>query len=175
MRLELRPLFPVALAAGLLLSSCASSSADDRPARSAGAKSADAAAAFTAPELGGGELSSASFAGEDTVLWFWAPWCTSCRAEADDVVAAAAALDGEVEIVGIAGRGAVEEMEDFVSDTRTGGLTHVVDEDGSIWSSYEVIAQPAYAFIDDSGAVDVHVGALGEAALVERMTELAER
>lgn len=31
----------------------------------------------------------------------------------------------------------------------TGGLTHVVDGSGSIWSSYEVAAQPAYAFLDD--------------------------
>lgn len=129
---------------------------------------------FTADQLGGGELTSASFAGKDTVLWFWAPWCTVCRGEADDVVAAAGALDGKVEVIGVAGRGEVPEMEDFVSDTGTGALTHVVDADGSIWSSYEVFAQPAYAFIDDSGSVEVFVGALGEAALVERMTAMAE-
>jgi thiol-disulfide isomerase/thioredoxin len=129
---------------------------------------------FTAAQLGGGELASASFDGQDTVLWFWAPWCTVCRAEADDVVAAAGALDGEVEVVGVAGRGEVAEMEGFVSDTGTGGITHVIDADGSIWSSYEVFAQPAYAFIDDSGSVEVFVGALGEDALVERMTALAE-
>jgi len=68
----------------------------------------------------------------------------------------------------------IEAMEGFVSDTGTGGLTHVVDADGSIWSSYEVFAQPAYAFIDDSGSVEVFVGALGEDALVERMNALAE-
>lgn len=129
---------------------------------------------FTAERLGGGELTSASFAGTDTVLWFWAPWCTSCRAESDDVVAAARAMDGKVEVIGVAGRGEIPAMEGFVSDTGTGALTHVVDADGSIWTSYGVFAQPAYAFIDDSGSFEVFVGALGESALIERMTALAE-
>ncbi len=119
-------------------------------------------------------MASASFAGQDTVLWFWAPWCTTCRGEADDVVVSAAALEGSVEIIGVAGRGEVPEMEDFLSDTGTDGLTHVVDADGSIWSGYGVASQPAYAFIDDSGDVEVVLGALGADALTERMQALAD-
>ncbi len=172
------PALVIAFAA--LLASCggASGSSDETgsadPASPSASEASGAPAQFTADQLGGGELTSASFAGKDTVLWFWAPWCTVCRGEADDVVAAAGALDGKVEVIGVAGRGEVPEMEGFVSDTGTGGLTHVVDADGSIWSSYEVFAQPAYAFIDDSGSVEVFVGALGEDALVERMTALSE-
>jgi hypothetical protein len=29
---------------------------------------------FTAPQLGGGTIRGASFAGRDLVMWFWAPW-----------------------------------------------------------------------------------------------------
>jgi thiol-disulfide isomerase/thioredoxin len=133
-----------------------------------------ASATFTADQLDGGEFASTSLAGKDTVLWFWAPWCTVCRGEAPDVVASAEALAGRVEIIGVAGRGGVPEMHDFVSDTDTGSLTHVVDADGSIWSQYGVFAQPAYAFIDDGGEVEVFVGAMGEEALTERMNALAE-
>ncbi|MGK2958544.1 MAG: redoxin domain-containing protein [Acidimicrobiales bacterium] len=169
------PALVIAFAA--LLAACSGTSGSSDATGSAApsaSEASDGPPQFTAAQLGGGELTSASFAGKDTVLWFWAPWCTVCRGEADDVVAAAGALDGKVEIIGVAGRGEVPEMEGFVSDTGTGGLTHVVDDDGSIWSSYEVFAQPAYAFIDDSGTVEVFVGALGEDALVERMTALAE-
>ncbi|MBL8775227.1 MAG: redoxin domain-containing protein [Acidimicrobiales bacterium] len=139
-----------------------------------GGDSSDEAGPFTAPTLGGGELASSSFDGQDTVLWFWAPWCTTCRGEADDVVASAAALEGSVEIIGVAGRGDVPEMEDFLSDTGTGDLTHVVDADGAIWSDYGVASQPAYAFIDDSGDVEVVLGALGADGLTERMQALAD-
>lgn len=172
------PALVIAFAAMLAACGAAAGSSDANGSADAEAPAASEAsggpAPFTAAQLGGGELASASFAGKDIVLWFWAPWCTVCRGEADDVVASAGALDGKVEVVGVAGRGEVPEMEGFVSDTGTGGLTHVVDDDGSIWSSYEVFAQPAYAFIDDSGSVEVFVGALGEAALVERMTALSE-
>lgn len=169
------PLPALVIACATLVVACGrgeTSSAGDAAVPGAGPP--DAPAPFTAERLGGGDLTSASFAGQDTVLWFWAPWCTVCRGEADDVVAAAGAVEGKVQVVGVAGRGEVAEMEDFVSETGTGGLTHVVDDSGSIWSSYEVAAQPAYAFLDDSGSVEVVVGALGEEALVERMTALAE-
>ena len=148
----------------------ASAAADPAAAADGGGQ---AAPSFTATKLGGGELSSASFAGTDTVLWFWAPWCTTCRAEADDVVAAAAALDGSVQVVGVAGRGEVAAMDEFVAETATGGLTHVVDDDGSIWSSFGVASQPSFAFISDTGEVEVVSGALGEAKLTERMQALA--
>ena len=129
---------------------------------------------FTAARLGGGEFDAASIQGKDTVLWFWAPWCTVCRAEAPDVVEAAAEFDGSVEVIGVAGRGEVPEMEQFLADTGTAGLDHIVDGDGAIWTQFGVAAQPAFAFIDDSGEVEVFVGALGREALTERMQALAE-
>jgi thiol-disulfide isomerase/thioredoxin len=146
----------------------AEDAAADAPAQSG----SPAGVTFEAAKLGGGELSSASLAGKDTVLWFWAPWCTVCRAEAPNVTAAAAAFEGEVEVIGVAGRGEVSEMEDFVSDTDTGSLTHIVDDSGAIWSGYGVAAQPSFAFIDDEGNVEVHVGALGEAGLTDRLDAL---
>jgi thiol-disulfide isomerase/thioredoxin len=136
------------------------------------APEAPAGPSFVAATLDGGELASSSFQGKPTVLWFWAPWCTTCRAEAPDVTATAAAFDGEVEIIGVAGRGEVSEMEDFVADTETGSLTHVVDEDGAIWTDYEVLAQPAFAFIAADGSVETHIGALGEDELTERIEQL---
>ena len=129
---------------------------------------------FTAAQLTGGELAGASLVGSPTVLWFWAPWCTVCRAEAPDVNAAVATVGDEVRVVGVAGRGEVPEMEAFVSDTETGGIEHVVDDDGSIWRSFGVTSQPAFAFIDADGTVvDVQVGALGEDDLVQRMRSLS--
>lgn len=163
------------LAVLLLAAACG---ADDGDGGEQGASSGDGSASSAAPDfvattLDGGELAAADLDGQDTVLWFWAPWCTTCRGEAPNVVAAAEAFEGDVQVVGVAGRGEVPEMEGFVSDTGTDGLTHVVDDDGAIWSSFEVISQPAFAFIDDGGDVEVVIGALGEAGLTERMDALA--
>jgi thiol-disulfide isomerase/thioredoxin len=142
-----------------------------------GGPSGDAGAGgptFTAAQIGGGEFDAASIQGKDTVLWFWAPWCTTCRSEAPDVLESAAEFDGSVQVIGVAGRGEVADMEDFIGDTGTGDLVHLVDGDGSIWSQFEVISQPAFAFIDDSGDVEVVSSALGREALTERMQALSD-
>lgn len=161
----------------LLLGACGNDSDEaggpDGEARVAATTAGSGAPAFEAQTLAGTDFDSASFDGRPTVLWFWAPWCTVCRAEAPDVIAAAADHADEVQLVGVAGRGEIPDMKEFVEQTGTDGFTHVVDDDGSIWSDYDVAAQPAFAFIDGQGNVDVHVGSLGRDALTERMQALA--
>jgi thiol-disulfide isomerase/thioredoxin len=163
-------------AVALLAAACGSTSASTADAAASGSENtaAEAALSFDAQLVGGGDFSADSVDGRDTVFWFWAPWCTICRAEASDVVAAAEAFDGRVQVIGVAGRGEVEEMQGFVADTGTGGLDHLVDDDGSIWSGFGVSAQPAFAFVDDDGQVEVFVGSLGETGLTERMQALTE-
>lgn len=139
-----------------------------------GAATATAApATFTAERIGGGDFDSAELEGRSTVLWFWAPWCTTCRSEAPEIVETAAEFDGTVEVIGVAGRGDLAAMEQFVEQTGTGGLDHIVDDDGSIWTDFGVAAQPAFAFIDADGEVDVFVGTLGGDGLADRMQALA--
>lgn len=161
----------VALAAlTLLLAACGGGGGDDdgvgAPEPTTGPP------AFTAASLTGGEVDSSTFSGEPKVLWFWAPWCTTCRAEAPGVVAAAAEVGEGVELIGVAGRGEVPAMEEFVDQTGTDGFTHVVDDDGSIWADYGVAAQPAFAFISADGEVETVAGAIPEDELVDKMQAL---
>jgi thiol-disulfide isomerase/thioredoxin len=178
MKISRAPLTALLAAVALVAVACggtADPTADDAgAAESSGDATAADVLSFDTQLVAGGDFRGTSVEGSDTVFWFWAPWCTICRAEAPDVMAAAEAFDGQVQVVGVAGRGELEEMQGFVADTGTGGLDHVVDHDGSIWSSFGVSAQPAFAFVDDDGTVEVFVGSLGETGLTERMQALAE-
>ncbi|WP_395153494.1 redoxin domain-containing protein [Ilumatobacter sp.] len=114
----------------------------------------------------------ASLAGGDSVVWFWAPWCTICRGEAPDVADVAEQFGSQVNLIGVPGRGQLDEMVDFVNDTGTGSITHVPDLNGDIWSAFGVYGQPAFAFIDDDGSVEVFIGGMGGDALAERIDQL---
>lgn len=114
--------------------------------------------------LDGAAFDPATIEGRPVILWFWAPWCTICRSEAPDVAEVAAELEArgsEVVLLGVPGRGRTAEMTDFVADTGTGDITHVVDADGSVWRAYGIISQPAFALLRPDGQVDVIQGALG--------------
>lgn len=82
-------------------------------------------------------------------------------------------FEGDVTFVGVAGRDDLGPMLDFVNEYGVDGFDHVADIDGSIWSSFQVPAQPAFAFIDDDGSTEIHLGTIGgEDALRERVEEL---
>jgi peroxiredoxin/glutaredoxin len=143
----------------LLVGACGSSSATK------------AAPSFSAKTVAGGQVTSASFKGKATVLWFWAPWCTVCAAEAPGVMAVAKANQGNVTFVGVAGRGKVPAMKTFVSKH---GLTFesAVDSDGAIWADFGVAAQPAFAFIDRNGRVTTSLKALSQSQLEAKVKAL---
>jgi thioredoxin-related protein len=64
-------------------------------------------------------------------------------------------------------------MQAFVDDTETSMLTHVADVPGDVWRQFGVVAQPTFVFIDDDGRSQTFAGALGEAALIDAMAQLA--
>ncbi|MGD9701201.1 MAG: redoxin family protein [Acidimicrobiia bacterium] len=146
------------------------SAASAEPVDEAGAAFAEVFSTTTA--LDGSTFDGAALAGTDAVVWFWAPWCTICRGEAPEVAEIAERYADQVSFVGVPGRGELDAMRAFVDDTGTGSLTHLADLDGSVWSAFGVYGQPAYAFIDDTGEIDVFVGGMGGDALAERVDEL---
>jgi thiol-disulfide isomerase/thioredoxin len=126
---------------------------------------------FTAETVGGVAFDGMSLAGKDAVLWFWAPWCSDCRREAPHVASAQDA-HRDVVFVGVAGLGELPAMREFVRDYRVGAFVHLADLDGSLWRRFGVVRQPATAFIDASGSVDVVRGSLGAAELERHVTRL---
>ncbi len=171
-------------AAALALTACAPGAAPGEttagaPPAASSAPAGDASGGGTValnllgPTLDGGTFDSSRLAGRPVVLWFWAPWCTICRAEGPDVAAVAAEYAGQVELIGVAGRGDVESMRSFVADTGTGSLVHLVDQDGTVWNRFGVVSQPAFVFVDRAGATETFAGSLDAAQLRAVVDELA--
>ncbi len=74
------------------------------------------------------------------------------------MAAVAAEYEGRVRFVGVPSRGELADMREFVTDTGTGSLTHVVDPDGALWQRFGVVAQPAFADVTADGTVTVSRG-----------------
>ncbi|SDS76236.1 Thiol-disulfide isomerase or thioredoxin [Paraoerskovia marina] len=148
--------------------------ADDASADEGTDVAVPAAMDFTAPTVSGGEIDAAALAGEPTVFWFWAPWCTVCRGEAPSVTQVAEDLDGEVTFVGVAGLGETDAMVEFVDSTGVTGFEHVVDADGSIWTGFGVVSQPSFVFVDADGEMETVVGAMGLESLESTSRDLVD-
>ena len=117
-------------------------------------------------------FSGAELAGKPAVLWFWAPWCTICRAESPDLVELANSFKGKVRVIGIAGLAPVADMKQFVVDTKTSNFTHLADTDGSLWLNFKVPAQPAFVFITSKGVITRQIGALSKSELFKKSKQL---
>lgn len=112
--------------------------------------------AFTAKTVSGESFEGAAVAGQDTVLWFWAPWCTICARSAPTVKAAAEA-NPEVTFVGVAGLSSdAGAMEAFVDRHEVGELTHLADTGGDLYTRFGVTQQHTFVLVDADGSVTTH-------------------
>jgi len=79
----------------------------------------------------------------------------------------------EVTIIGVAGRDDADAMAAFVEDHGVSDIVHISDEELIIWRELGITSQPAWAYVNDDGTVEVEQGALGEEGILAKMNELA--
>jgi hypothetical protein len=65
-------------------------------------------------------------------------------------------------------------MSDFLEEFQLSGFPHVNDQDGSTYARFGVPYQPAWVFLDSSGAGVRVVGAPSEEDLERILVDLAE-
>ncbi|AFE16571.1 putative lipoprotein DSBF [Mycobacterium tuberculosis RGTB327] len=102
------------------------------------------------------------------------PGVRTCQGEAP-VVGQVAASHPEVTFVGVAGLHQVPAMQEFVNKYPVKTFTQLADTDGSVWANFGVTQQPAYAFVDPHGNVDVVRGRMSQDELTRRVTALTSR
>lgn len=128
---------------------------------------------FTAKTVDGKDINGADLAGKPVVVWFWAPWCPKCQREAPGMAAAAKEHGEKVTFLGVAALDQVPAMQQFVQKYGLQSFQHVADVDSAVWKRFGVTAQPAYAFIDASGQVEVVTSQLSAQDLTQRLSKLA--
>jgi len=125
------------------------------------------------PSVNGPDIDVGQYLGQDIVLWFWAPWCAWCNAEAPRVNTLSNEFAGEVEIVGVAGVSDEPSMFDFVERHDLHDITHLADFDGHFWRSLDISYQPWWLFVNDNGEVILNwQGRLSEEEIRAVMDEL---
>ncbi|GAA2590050.1 hypothetical protein GCM10010435_80960 [Winogradskya consettensis] len=127
--------------------------------------------AFTGTTLDGTKFDAATLAGKPTILWFWAPWCATCAAEAMSIHDLQKEYAGRLNILGIAGLGGNEEMREFVSDLEVEAVPHLDDEPGTIWKKFGITEQSTYVILDATGKVVVS-SYLDDLQLTKQVKEL---
>lgn len=125
---------------------------------------------FTATTLEGKPFQGTSLAGTPTVLWFWAPWCPTCLAQIPTVSRIGDEYAGRVNVIGVGGLDTQGEIE--ASAGRIDHVTHLVDDEGTVWKHFRVTAQSTYTVVDADGEI-VHEGYLDNGALEDLVADLA--
>ena len=125
--------------------------------------------AFTATTLDGEPFDGATLAGAPAVLWFWAPWCPTCRAQIPNMTSLGEQYAGEVNVVGVGGLDTTEAIADLAGDIPD--VQHLVDDDGEVWSHFGITYQSTYVVLDSHGEI-VDEGALSDEELNAAVAEL---
>lgn len=153
-------------------SSSPSSSTSSSPSSSPSSSDVPELLDFTATAVGGETFEGASLAGTPTVLWFWAPWCPTCRSQVPQVEDLADTYGDQVGVVGIGSLDSAEAIAEFAGDVD--GITHLEDEDGVLWQRFGVAEQSSFVVLDADGIVAFEAGYGGSEGLADEVGSLLD-
>lgn len=158
---------PASTSATTAPSSAAPTPADAKESPAATRKTLD----FSATTVEGRQFDGASLAGKPAVLWFWAPWCPTCRGQIDGVSALADEYGDAVSFVGVGSLDQPSAIAGF-ADEVPADFPHLQDPEGAVWRHFGVIEQSTYVVLDAHGTV-VSEGYLSDADLGDLVAGLA--
>ncbi len=127
---------------------------------------------FTSTTVDGQPFDGASLTGKPVLLWFWAPWCPTCRGQADEVEAIARDYAGRVAVIGV---GSLSDDTDaikrFAADAP--GPVHLDDRSGAVFRHFQVVQQSSFVLLDADGRKAWSFGYGGSDDLAEQVEAVA--
>lgn len=148
-----------------LLTACGSASGTSASAPAKGQE-----LAFTASTVDGASFQGSSLEGKPTVLWFWAPWCPTCRRQAPGVADLVNTFGDKVNVVGVGSLDDASAIKDF-ADKVPADMPQLLDPDGAVWRHFGITEQSTYVVLDKDSDV-VSSGSLTDSALKDMVAGL---
>lgn len=106
---------------------------------------------FTGTTLAGKAFNGAALKGKSVVLWFWAPWCTTCLQEEPNVVALSRHYARRVIVVGVSSLATIQMIDDIARQIPS--IINLVDPKLGVWNHFGVQAQSTYLVLDRNARV----------------------
>lgn len=156
----------VLLLGGLLVAGCSAEASE-----TSNAQSSETVLDFTGTTVEGAAFDGASLAGKPTVLWFWAPWCATCRAQAAGVSDIATTYGADVNVVGVGSLDESSAIDEFAAAVPA-DFTQLDDPDGDVWRHFGITAQSTYVVLDADREI-VASGSLTDDELASTVADLA--
>jgi thiol-disulfide isomerase/thioredoxin len=152
------------VAAGPSTAAPSTSAPTDTPSRTA---KVPATLRFTSTTVDGKRFEGSSLAGKPVLLWFWAPWCPTCRGQVAQVQKIASDHRGDVSVLGVGSLDDADAIRAFARGFTD--VTHLADESGVVWKHFGVTQQSSFVLLDASGAKVFSAGYGGSDELDERV------
>jgi thiol-disulfide isomerase/thioredoxin len=125
---------------------------------------------FTATTVGGDPFEGASLAGRPALLWFWAPWCPTCRSQIPQVQDIAGRYGEDVAVIGIGSLDSADAIAEFADEV--GGVTHLEDVDGALYRKFGIAEQSSFVLLDAEGGVAFETGYGGSEDLADEVADV---
>ena len=127
---------------------------------------------FDGTTIDGQEFEGSTLQGRPVVLWFWAPWCPTCRSQLPEVNEIAATYQGRVQVVAVGSLDSAESISRFADDIADDAV-QLSDAQGTIWKHFKVTEQSSYVVLDGTGAETFRSGYGGSADLADEVAAVA--
>lgn len=131
----------------------------------------------TVTEIDGGgdvRLSSLAPSKKPLLIWFWAPHCPTCNAEAPSVEQFSKDHAKELTVVGLGAQDSLEQAEDFVDEHGVKTPQMLYDASFASWEHFGINGQPAAILVDRDGvARELWFGPFDEDEVLTKARALA--
>lgn len=122
---------------------------------------------FSASTVSGDAFDGASVAGRPVLLWFWAPWCPTCRGQIPQVEGLAADYGDDLTVIGVGSLDSADAIADFAEDVDD--FTQLEDEDGDLYRRFGIVEQSSFVLLDAQGEVAFSTGYGGSDTLADEV------